>query len=428
MTAGLPVGIAAWLRILVSFFLIVLLLASAGEASAGNRRGGRLNISITSPVNGSSFSTSSGTVALAGEARDPLGVRRVTWQNDRGGGGEATGTEIWSIPGIQLASGVNTIVVTAYSSRGGSRQDKLVVTYTPAPTSTTTTPPVIEPDPTPPDTTAPTAPSGLGATVSSSSQINLSWGAASDSVGVTGYRIERCQGAGCASFAQIATASGTAYTNTGLSGSTSYSYRVRATDAAGNLGGYSAMATAVTSAANRAPVISGSPATQVVAGSGYSFTPTASDLDDQTLTFSVDGAPTWSTFNPGTGELSGTPGAGQVGLTEGIVITVSDGTAYASLPAFSLAVVQAATGSATVSWLPPTERTDGSALTNLDGYHIKYGTSPTALNQTITLNGAGLTSYTVEGLTPGNWYFGLIAFDTADVQSATSNIGSKTIL
>jgi hypothetical protein len=279
-----------------------------------------------------------------------------------------------------------------------------------------------------PDTTAPTAPSGLGATVSSSSQINLSWGAASDSVGVTGYRIERCQGAGCASFAQIATASGTSYSNTGLSGSTSYSYRVRATDAAGNLGGYSASATAVTSAANRAPVISGSPATQVVAGSGYSFTPTASDLDDQTLTFSVDGAPTWSTFNPGTGELSGTPGAGQVGLTEGIVITVSDGTAYASLPAFSLAVVQAATGSATVSWLPPTERTDGSALTNLDGYHIKYGTSPTALNQTITLNGAGLTSYTVEGLTPGNWYFGLIAFDTADVQSATSNIGSKTIL
>ncbi len=428
MTAGLPVGIAAWLRVLVSFFLIILLLASAGEASAGNRRGGRLNISITSPVNGSSFSTSSGTVALAGEARDPLGVRRVTWQNDRGGGGEATGTETWSIPGIQLASGVNTIVVTAYSSRGGSRQDKLVVTYTPAPTSTTTTPPVIEPDPTPPDTTAPTAPSGLGATVSSSSQINLSWNAASDSVGVTGYRIERCQGAGCASFAQIATASGTAYTNTGLSGSTSYSYRVRATDAAGNLGGYSASATAVTSAANRAPVISGSPATQVVAGSGYSFTPTASDLDDQTLTFSVDGAPTWSTFNPGTGELSGTPGAGQVGLTEGIVITVSDGTAYASLPAFSLAVVQAATGSATVSWLPPTERTDGSALTNLDGYHIKYGTSPTALNQTITLNGAGLTSYTVEGLTPGNWYFGLIAFDTADVQSATSNIGSKTIL
>ncbi len=428
MTAGLPVGIAAWLRVLVSFFLIILLLASAGEASAGNRRGGRLNISITSPVNGSSFSTSSGTVALAGEARDPLGVRRVTWQNDRGGGGEATGTETWSIPGIQLASGVNTIVVTAYSSRGGSRQDELAVTYTPAPTSTTTTPPVIEPDPTPPDTTAPTAPSGLGATVSSSSQINLSWNAASDSVGVTGYRIERCQGAGCASFAQIATASGTGYSNTGLSGSTSYSYRVRATDAAGNLGGYSAKATAVTSAANRAPVISGSPATQVVAGSGYSFTPTASDLDDQTLTFSVDGAPTWSTFNPGTGELSGTPGAGQVGLTEGIVITVSDGTAYASLPAFSLAVVQAATGSATVSWLPPTERTDGSALTNLDGYHIKYGTSPTALNQTITLNGAGLTSYTVEGLTPGNWYFGLIAFDTADVQSATSNIGSKTIL
>jgi hypothetical protein len=117
-----------------------------------------------------------------------------------------------------------------------------------------------------------------------------------------------------------------------------------------------------------------------------------------------------------------------VGLTEGIVITVSDGTAYASLPAFSVAVVQAATGSATVSWVPPTERTDGSSLTNLAGYRIRYGTNAAALSQTITLNGTGLSSYVVEGLTTGNWYFGVSAFDSDGVESNSSNVGSKVIL
>ena len=278
------------------------------------------------------------------------------------------------------------------------------------------------------DTTAPSAPGTLTTTVSSSSQINLSWGAATDSVGVTGYRIERCTGASCTSFAQIATAGGTTYSNTGLTGGTTYRYRVRAADAAGNLGGYSAMATATTSAANRSPVISGVPPTSVVAGSAYAFTPVASDPDGQTLTFSVMGAPSWASFSPATGRLSGTPGAGNVGQTQGIVITVSDGTAYASLPAFTLSVVQVATGSATVSWLPPTERTDGTALTNLAGYHIRYGTSSTALTQQVTVTGAGLTSYVVSGLTAGNWYFGVSAYDTAGLESDISNIGVKRIL
>src|SRR6185312_11920897 len=51
-----------------------------------------------------------------------------------------------------------------------------------------------------PDTQAPTAPSGLGATAVSPSQINLSWTASTDNVGVTSYLIERCTGAGCSSF------------------------------------------------------------------------------------------------------------------------------------------------------------------------------------------------------------------------------------
>jgi hypothetical protein len=78
--------------------------------------------------------------------------------------------------------------------------------------------------------------------------------------------------------------------------------------------------------------------------------------------------------------------------------------------------------------VPPTERTDGSALTNLAGYRIQYGTDAADLNKTITLNGTSLTSYMVEGLAPGEWYFSLIAFDTDDIESAPSGIASKLIL
>ena len=56
-----------------------------------------------------------------------------------------------------------------------------------------------------PDTNPPTTPAGLAATVVSSSQINLTWTASTDNVGVTGYRVERCQGASCANFIQVAT-------------------------------------------------------------------------------------------------------------------------------------------------------------------------------------------------------------------------------
>jgi len=99
------------------------------------------------------------------------------------------------------------------------------------------------------DTTAPTAPAGLTTSVVSATQINLSWTAATDNVGVTGYRVERCQGASCSSFAQVGPPTTTSYNDTGLTASTSYSYRVRATDAAGNFSSYSLVASATTTAA-----------------------------------------------------------------------------------------------------------------------------------------------------------------------------------
>jgi fibronectin type 3 domain-containing protein len=106
---------------------------------------------------------------------------------------------------------------------------------------------------TPADTQPPTTPVNLAATAASSSQINVSWAASTDNVAVTGYFLERCQNAGCTDFAQIATPTGTGYSDTGLLASTSYSYRVRAADAAGNPSGYSTPASATTLAVAQPP-------------------------------------------------------------------------------------------------------------------------------------------------------------------------------
>jgi chitodextrinase len=102
------------------------------------------------------------------------------------------------------------------------------------------------PPPPPPDTTAPSTPTNFTSTAVSATQINLSWTASTDNVGVTGYRVERCSGVGCSNFAQIATPTTTTFNDTGLSSSTSYSYRVRATDAAGNLSTFSSTSTTTT--------------------------------------------------------------------------------------------------------------------------------------------------------------------------------------
>ena len=86
------------------------------------------------------------------------------------------------------------------------------------------------------DTTPPTAPATLAATATSGTSIDLSWSAATDNTAVTGYSRRALLGTGCTSFTQIAAPTGTTYDDTGLVASTTYRYRVRATDAAGNLG------------------------------------------------------------------------------------------------------------------------------------------------------------------------------------------------
>ncbi|MBS0182680.1 MAG: hypothetical protein JSS39_09785, partial [Nitrospira sp.] len=104
------------------------------------------------------------------------------------------------------------------------------------------------------DTSPPTPPSNLLDTANGGNSINLTWTASTDNVGVTNYLVERCQGAGCTSFAQVGTSTGTTHADTGLLSGTSYSYRVRATDAAGNVSGYSNVSTTTTSQSTAGPI------------------------------------------------------------------------------------------------------------------------------------------------------------------------------
>lgn len=86
-----------------------------------------------------------------------------------------------------------------------------------------------------------------------------------------------------------------------------------------------------------------------------------------------------------------------------------------------------ATGSATLTWTPPTENTDGAPLTNLAGYYVHYGTSETSLTQIIELTDPSVTSFVVSDLTPGTYYFAVSAYDSLGFEGDWSNIASKTL-
>ncbi len=116
--------------------------------------------------------------------------------------------------------------------------------------------------------------------------------------------------------------------------------------------------------ANNSPRISGTPATSIEAGEHYSFTPSASDADSDTLSFSISNAPSWSSFDATTGRLAGTPGADDTGSYQNIVIAVSDGLASASLPPFTLTVVEAGANSPPlISGMPATSVEVGGLYT-----------------------------------------------------------------
>jgi len=172
--------------------------------------------------------------------------------------------------------------------------------------------------------------------------------------------------------------------------------------------------------------ISGS-APAATVGSFYNFVPTAVDASGATLTFAISNAPSWATFNPKTGALSGTPTASNVGTDANILISVSDGTHTAALTAFSISVTAAVAESVTLSWTPPSTNSNGTPVSELAGYRIYYGTSAAALSTVITVNGADDTTEVIKNLTSGTWYFAVTSFNSDKIESALSAVLPLTI-
>jgi hypothetical protein len=183
------------------------------------------------------------------------------------------------------------------------------------------------------------------------------------------------------------------------------------------------------SSVNNPPTIGGSPATSVEEGANYSFTPSASDPDGNTLTFTIVGRPDWASFNTSTGALTGVPDAADVGMYEGISISVTDDVDTVSLAVFSIEVVAAnsSTGSVTLSWTAPTENEDGSTLVDLSGYRIYWGTTPGNYPNSLTIDDTGLTTYVIDNLAPGAYEFVATSFNAAGVESDYSNAVTKTV-
>jgi hypothetical protein len=183
-----------------------------------------------------------------------------------------------------------------------------------------------------------------------------------------------------------------------------------------------------TASQNAAPRISGDPSKTVMAGQPYAFTPVATDTNGDALVFSAVNVPPWAQLDPLTGRLSGTPTPGDVATYANIVVSASDGQATVSLPAFSIDVVAVATGSVTLTWEAPTQNVDGSPLTDLAGYRLYWGPAPGNYSSSVTIANPGITTYVVEQLTPGTWYFVATALNSRGVESGDSNLDSTTIL
>jgi hypothetical protein len=201
---------------------------------------------------------------------------------------------------------------------------------------------------------------------------------------------------------------------------------VFALTACGGGGSDESTPTAPVQTPNSAPVISGTPATTATAGQAYSFQPSASDADNDSLTFSVVNKPTWASFNESNGRLSGTPTS--TGTASDIRISVSDGKTSVAMTAFAITVSQSGggggggggTGAVTLDWTPPTSNTDGSTLSNLAGFRIAYGRSPQQLDQSISVSNPSISSYVIENLASATWYFTVSSLNGGGVESVPS--------
>jgi len=182
-------------------------------------------------------------------------------------------------------------------------------------------------------------------------------------------------------------------------------------------------------AGNSAPTISGAASATAQVGAAFSFQPAASDADGDALTFSAENLPPWASIDAKTGQISGTPAAGDVGEYESIAIVVADAAHQAATAPFTITVTGAAatSGVATLQWAQPVSKVDGSALDDLAGYRIAYGRSAEDLDHSIFISDPAQTSYEFATLASGTWFFAVIAVNASGLEGPPTPAAEKSI-
>lgn len=434
-----------WVRICVSISLS-LTLAACLDKGSGDENSAELALSgeaagfaitFTNPADSESVQTPDIVINISGSVQSKSGVERVEWLNDRGGKGHANGTESWVTGNIVLQLGTNNITVTATDVDGKTTSKTLTVdrenTAPSVPAETTETTLMFSYEPSL-DNAAPVHGASIqGKRVYFFAAPGSSW----SSRGIDSIRIMCCKG-------QSGAGQGQGYTESVDMTSSPWSQafdlsdyeiggtrriRLEATfkdDAAGDSEVFDFTVASSSNVTNTAPLISGIPRPTATAGVQYNFRPQAQDPDGDTMQFSIVNKPSWATFNRTTGRLFGTPGPNDVGRHDDILISVSDGQHSSSLLPFTINVEAFGGGSATLSWAVPTKRSDGSRLDNLAGFHVYYGQTSRDYANKVTVTSPNVSSYLVDNLSQGDWYFVVTAFDKEGLESNPSNEGSKS--
>ena len=304
--------------------------------------------------------------------------------------------------------------------------------------------PVIEPDPVV-DVQAPTVPGNLRATNIATNQISISWNASSDNVAVTEYKVYLN-----GSSSALTTTGSLTYTHTGLVPDQTYQYRVTALDAEGNESAQSSVLSVNTMAIpdTTSPSIPANLRTTNVTANEISLAWDAATDNVAVVGYRLyrDGSLTELANTSSTSYTDSNLTASQAYQAR---VTALDAAGNES----SMSVVLDVTTQAppvpkalNISWNPPTQYTDDSCLTDIEGFDISYGNDSGSYHTTknLVLSSGQVScvqegfdsvcnqpvmrcSYTTEALMPGDWYFVVQTYNSSGVRSFYSVEGSKTI-
>lgn len=120
-------------------------------------------------------------------------------------------------------------------------------------------------------------------------------------------------------------------------------------------------------------------------------------------------------------------GSGSVSSGGGSGTSAGSGTSSGTGSGSGSGTTSSTIGSATLRWQAPTTNTNGTALTDLAGFYIYYGSSLGSMTNRINVSNPSAVSYVISNLSAGTWYFGIVAYTNIGLQSLMSNVGSKTI-